>query len=724
MSVATMAGAAPTAASSTIGPASGTSSGPRNGPAGGATSGVGSTTSTRPLPVSGSAADDAPLQVRIDSLTPSQVPQKGKIELQGSVTNTSDERWQAINVHAFMGDDPITSSTELAEAVDTPVTTEVGDRITTPGTFDDVGSLDPGQTVGFSIELRRSQLPSPLTPGVYWFGAHALGNTDGIRDGVADGRARTFLPVVPPSVEGTEHASLVLPIRHPVRHTANGRVRAPGKWAAALSRDGRLAALADFGSASGPLPVTWLVDPAVPDAVARLVAGNPPRSLADTLPPGEPSPSRSPSPSDEASGSGGDEEPDTARNNPLAEPGAAWLNRLQVALLGNEVLTLPYGNVDLAAAARHDPQLYERAVRRPGTELARWDVPTTPAAAAPEGYLSPESLRMLDHRETVILDEGAHGEATDTPPSPARISGHRTLFASSATAEGGPGPEPPLSAIALRQRILAEAAVRLLFHDRAPLVTVFPDDWRPEDPQAFWSGMDVPWLQLTDTKGLGRAEPLAADELTYPVDQELAELAEENFAAVEQLIGAGRTLDHLLTRNDEVASQTLDEALTSVSYAERRQSLQSRLDTQQAVSLIQRQLRKVKIRGPRKGVTLSSDSGSFAVTVENRLDHPVTVSVDAVSLGDVTVEPTNPIELTAHGRQTVLLDAVAATAGVHYVRLLVTDETGTPLGAAQRVPIRSAQVSEVIWLILGVGVGLLFVAIALRVVRRVRSEGR
>ena len=52
----------------------------------------------------------------------------------------------------------------------------------------------------------------------------------------------------------------------------------------------------------------------------------------------------------------------------------------------------------------------------------------------------------------------------------------------------------------------------------------------------------------------------------------------------------------------------------------------------------------------------------------------------------------------------------------------VSDENGNPLGTTRRVAIRSAEVSQVIWLILGVGVGLLFVAFAVRVVRRVRSE--
>lgn len=724
----TVAWAAPAAAFPAPGTGStlaASSTGTTSGTPTSTTSGTEAGGSARAAAVSRSApGDTAPLRVRIESLAPSYVPARGRIEIQGSVTNISDERWRAINVHAFMGDQPITSSAQLAAAADAPFDADVGDRITTPGTFDAVGALDPGQTVSFSIQLRRGQLPAGLTPGVYWFGVHALGNADEPRDGVADGRARTFLPLVPQRVDRPEAATVVIPIRRPVRHTRDGRIRGPRHWATALARGGRLSALAEFGSQSGALPVSWLVDPAVPDAVARLVAGNPPRSLADTVP-ADPASSSSPEPSTTPSGGGSpDDDPPSDSPNPVAEPGTAWLNRLKVAMLGNEVLTLPYGDIDLAGAARHDQPLYERAASREGSELAGWGLSTTPAAAAPDGFLPPDTLQMLDHEETVVLDESALPEEVDGPARAARVAGHRTLFASSQTAQGGPGPEPPLTAIALRQRVLAEAAVRLLFHDRAPLLTVLPDDWVPEDPRTFWSGLDVDWLSLGPTSQLPGRQRIPEDRLSYPVAQELAELDKENFTAAEQLIGAGQTLDHLLTRNDQVASQTLDDALTSVSYAERDRAIAARLDTLRAVGLIEHQLHKVRIRGPRKGVTLSSDSGSFAVTVENRLDHPVTVAVDAVSLGDVTVKATNPLELTAHGRQTVLLDAVASSPGVHYVRLLVTDETGTPLGAAQRVPIRSAQVSDVIWLILGAGVGLLFLAIALRVVRRVRSERR
>ena len=51
------------------------------------------------------------------------------------------EEWTAINVHGFIGDTPITSAAELADATHTPLTADVGSRITVPGTFDRIDSL-------------------------------------------------------------------------------------------------------------------------------------------------------------------------------------------------------------------------------------------------------------------------------------------------------------------------------------------------------------------------------------------------------------------------------------------------------------------------------------------------------------------------------------------------------------------------------------------------------
>ncbi len=663
------------------------------------------------------AEGDEPLRVTLGSLTPGFVPQSGRIELSGTVTNVSDERWRAINVHAFIDDVPLTSSAELAATLDTPVEAEVGTRITIPGTFDNIGGLAPGETASYSVSLRRNQLPVSA-PGAYWFGAHALGNTTDVRDGVADGRARTLLPLVPEG-SGRERASLVIPLRHAVRHAPDGRLRSTRRWNAELSDGGRLRDLVDLGAAAGASPVTWLVDPAVPDAVAQLADGNPSRALGADAPTDQPDrPDGTADP--ERATEDTPDDPGRAPGTGGVEPAAGWLSRLEVAIGGDEVLALPYGDLDVAAAAASAPHFYDRAVRRNGAQLSQWKVRSRPAVAPPEGFLPEDALSLLNGDETVLLSDRALEEGSVR--TAAQVKGERLLFSSTDTAAGGPGPGDPLDEVALRQRVLAEAAVRLLFHDRTPLVTVFPDSWRPASPERFWEGLDeVPWLRLTDLSTLGPGGPLAGEELGYPVEQELLELDPENFTAAEQLIASGSTLDNVLPGTDQLARETLDQALASLSYGERLRALESRSATARSVAWIQRRLEKIRIRAP-QGVTLSGAVGDMATTVTNRLDHPVTVVLRTVSLGEVEVADSDPIELAGGGRQTVLLEARPSGQGVQYVRVELTDEEGNPLGAAQRVAIRSAEVSQVIWLILGVGVGLLFVAIVIRLVRRVRRE--
>ncbi len=668
-----------------------------------------------------------PLQVEITSLNPSYLPDRGPVTLTGTVTNSTEKRWRAIRVYAFMGDAPMRSTAELDAAVETPVDAVVGDRILLPGTFDELGRLAPGESKDFTVTLRRNQLPAE-EPGVYWFGAHALGSdTAANPDTFADGRARTFIPLVPSRTPGSLRTSVVIPIRQAVRHAANGRIRSAPRWAAELADGGQLRSLVELGAAAGSAPVTWLIDPAVPDAVARLVAGNPPRTLADTLPPVDGEPTESGEPDPASPSDSGDEEPTDPEEptgpeapvNAATEPGTAWLDRFDDAVADDEVLALPYGDLDVAAAATHAADFYELAVGRVGTVTDRLGIVTEPAVAGSNGFLPPEALYVLEGGETVILSDAALSR--EDPVTSAVIEGREVLFASSAVARGGPRPGAQRSEIALRQRLLAEAAVRLLFHDRTPLLVVLPGDWQPDNPSSFWSGLDPDWLELTDTDDLGTGPDVAAEEIITPVEQELTALDPENFEASRALNEVGRRLDNVLPRNDRVASQTFDEALTSISYAQRDRAPEARIDTLESAGWIERRLARIRVRAPR-GVTLSSATGSFPTLVTNQLDHPVRVMLEAISLGDVRVETSAPLELAAGSRQTVLLNADAGSPGVHYVRIRVTDENGNPLGAARRVAIRSAEVSQVIWVILGLGVGLLFVAIAIRVVRRVRSE--
>src|SRR3954468_221403 len=79
-----------------------------------------------------------PLQVTIETLTPSTVPQHGKIRLAGTVTNADTVPWLTVNVYSFISAEPMTSRSELAAAVQVEETQSVGERITDLGNFDTI----------------------------------------------------------------------------------------------------------------------------------------------------------------------------------------------------------------------------------------------------------------------------------------------------------------------------------------------------------------------------------------------------------------------------------------------------------------------------------------------------------------------------------------------------------------------------------------------------------
>jgi hypothetical protein len=312
----------------------------------------------------------------------------------------------------------------------------------------------------------------------------------------------------------------------------------------------------------------------------------------------------------------------------------------------------------------------------------------------------------------------------DEPPAVADTGSERLVVLSSGAAAGGPRPGDRLSTVALRQRILSEAAIRMLDTGDRPLVMTLPNDWRPDDLDEFFDGLQlVDWLDLS-TVGEATERP-AADvdprRLDYPQRQTERELKAASFDAAEDLIRAGQRLEKLLTRNDQVSSTVTDQALTGTSYSVREAPRAARKAARLSQAWIESKLESVRVDAP-LGVTLSGGTGSFAATVTNGLDQPVTVLVTARSDDGIDVSDSEPLRLAPDSRTTVLLDVHTRRSGVHDVTLYATDVDGRRLGSSDAVPIRSAQVSTVIWVIIASGAGILFLAVAARLVRRFRHR--
>ncbi|UDY23571.1 hypothetical protein [Nocardioides sp. Kera G14] len=679
-----------------------------------------------------------PLTVAITSLTPGAIPKNGPIRVSGTVTNTDTVTWLDVGISPFVSSTPMTTSDELTAALAQPADAEVGSRILTDVVT--IPTILPGQSVSYTLTVKRSDLEAEGVgaPGVYWFGVHALGTGPDGRDGVADGRARTFLPLLAKSATPIS-ATVIVPVRATVTRNGEGALADVDRWSDLLEPDGRLGRILTLARGPAGHDVSWLVDPAVLAAVQQLAAGNPPRPLA-------PAPAEDASDDDQGDGSSPDASPSPSPEDPDADDGdtpdeatqkaaalaADWWAGMSHALQGADVLALPYGDLDLTGAALHDTSVYKTARTRGDEVFKAWGLTTTPVNAPIAGALDADTaglLRTADATTPVLVTNSmlpAEGDPSATAmadPTLVRSADLDLVPVSSDVSTGGPGPDDRLAGTALRQRILAEAALRSLSATGEPVVVQLPTRWEGVDAEQLALGLRQPWLSPRSLSSTVTSAPVTAidfDHLQVPDTNDRQVLSGATFAASGDLIRFGRTLQHVLTGNTAVADATLDEALADLSYQRRGAPTGG---ASGSVFAIQALLGRIRVQAPR-AVTLSGSSGRFAATVTNDLTQPVTVTLQPLTDEGLTITTPKAVEIAGGASATVLMQATHARVGVHSARLVLTDKDGVHLGTGVEVPVRAAQVSKIIWLFLAVGCGLLFGAIIARLIRRVRHARR
>ncbi|MBS4753176.1 hypothetical protein KG112_10210 [Nocardioides sp. zg-ZUI104] len=695
--------------------------------------------------------DTAPLSLTIDRLTPGELPRRGPLEVRGTVTNSTLETWRDISLFPIFnaGSDcasascaPVmTTSAQLAAAVETDPETPLAVR--NVETSDEIELLTPGQTASYSLripqrELRRIFGKRP-TPGVYWFGVHALGaSLTNPYDNLADGRARTFLPYVPGSTDAVVDTAVVLPLRAAITRTADGALARTADWLEALSLDGTLGGPLAFGTAAGDRPMSWLVDPAVPDAVRNLASGNPARAIRQLPDPDLEPTTETPDTTatdepgeDDGNGTSQDRLPDT---DPLVLSARSWLAQARAVLPDDAVLGLPFGDPDISSAAEFLPELYPIARRYPGVELTDWGVDATRAVASPDGYLDPAALETVDDGAVIILADGMFDveSFSETPRSDSLIGESPVVPAERGAAQGGPGPDARKAPVALRQRILSEAALRALDaadEDPAPLTVVLPATLDADGSAAFWDGLETDWLRLRTVAELTVPAPgdapaaqrqLDLEDLVYPADRERREISRGVMTEADRLIQAAHSLQSILGDRYDIGAELTGEALTGTSFELRRDDgVQARLA--RAHQWVTERLAMISVETP-NGVTLSGRSGGFSVALRNDLPHPVTVNLSATTDDGARIEVPNPIQLAANSRTSVPISAELLRTGVHNVAFRVTDAEGTAISGVETLPLRSGRVGAVIWVIIGTGAAILFLAIGIRLRRRIRDH--
>lgn len=674
------------------------------------------------------AAEEEPLQVNISSM-PTVIPPNGPIRVTGTVTNVSDEAWSLINVYAFVSGSPITNAAALELAAETDPLQPTGDRIVSddPATFDLIEKLPPGASRPYTLTVPSDLLTAQIlgSPGVYWFGIQALGENAEGRDTIADGRARSFLPLLGPAPDPVT-AALVVPIRREVVHRRNGSLRGVRLWARDLGPDGRLRNLLDFAAGAPAGAITWLIDPAVLEAVQRIADDNPPRDLGPVSD-GAPEPSETPDEDAAEEVSAGAGSGSTLARDSAGRWATEWLGRLTLLTQSGRVLGLPYGDVDMAAANTLDPHIATRALALSAASFNDFGIRADPVVAPPSGYLDPASVPALDVGVSILASDAVLAEekpAPDGEPTTVTVAGHDIDLYDDAASSGGPGPTPSEVELAIRQRLVSEAALRTIGQDAPPLVVALPFDWNPGSHRAgFFAGLDLPWLSLVPQQFVTQPDPptVAADTLVYPDRQNNRELTSANFTAADRLTSIGTTLQNVLTRNTTVEREVAVQALTSTSYFKRADPTGAARDAEAARRSIQSSLSEVRISAP-PYVTLSSATGRFRVDLENDLDQEVTVQIQALVDADLEIRAPSPIRLEGRSSRSVLLQVQSTQLGIHQVRLALTDVDGRQFGPHADLPVRANQSGRIIWVIIGAGLVLLFGAIGLRLFRRITGR--
>lgn len=694
------------------------------------TSAAAAVSATGPGSRSPIAADDA--AVTLDSITPSVVPTSGPLQMTGTVTNTTDQVMRDLNVHPFASTSPINTTRELEVAAESDPELPVGDRISAPGTFDTVAELAPDETATFTVRVPRAELLIPRgVPGVYWIGIHVRGVDDsGFRATI--GRARSFIPQIASRGAQKVKTSVVVPIRHAIRRDGDGRISDSETWKEEFSSDGRLSRLLDFVQSSGGYPITVALDPAVLDAAGQLAAGNAAYSLEPSATPSSAGDGGAGGGDDGGSGGGdgvdgdggsGDHQSATP-TDPASDDASEWLTALLPTLESSHVLAMPYGDLDVAAASQHDPSRIGASLRESRRVLDGYDIAGKPAVIPPSGLLDSRAVDDLpDDAQVFLSEESLPSSYLDDEQRPAvmEVSDRRVALIDRAASTGGPGPDDTGTAIAMRQRLLAEAALRSLTGSSDSLLMSLPVGFDP-GPRAdeFFEGLDQSWLRLRPAGVDRKATPVDIQELTYPQRQADRELSATTFTDAERLHVSASTLDALLVDNEELGTAGRQAAFAATSYLMRDDVDAAETQASAGAAWFEGQLGKVGIDAP-NFVILSSDDGPFAPTITNGLDQPIQVSVRVRTQDDVTITAPSKVNIEAGGSQTIQLEAKARSIGVHPVTLVVTDVNGRPTGAEEKVDIRSNSVGFVIWIVLGIGLAALLLAIPFRRWRKRRT---
>ena len=686
-----------------------------------------------PAAAPAAAASGDPVSVALDSMSPNAPTDGDTLTVSGTVTNNGKQAVTGAHVGLRVG--PILNTrsgiNDVAQHPDElqgVSGSEVGDKYAQK-----FAKLAPGVAEHFSISVPVDKLDLGAN-GVYEFGVALSGQTSAQPWQQVLGVQRTFLPWQPSDADTRTRTTVLWPLLSTVHMTAKtgaGELQTPvflnDDLAKELAPGGRLDQMVSLGK---DLDVTWVIDPDLLASVDAMASGN-----------------------YRLQGEG-----DTTVAGPKEHQALAkqWLASLQKAVVGKEVVALPFADPDLASLAHRGTSVTGSLSHlKDATDVAATTVktvlhvtPSTDYAWPVNGAVDPSIMRVATSAgaDRVIARSDSLQETAGlsyTPSAARPVGGGTTAVVADAklsTAFEGDLTKAADSTLAV-QEFLAQSLEINAQTDQQRSIVVAPQRL-PTAAQAQAMAAAVralqggTWSQAQDLTAAAKAkpDPSATTRIpstsaypTYLRRQELPASAFEQIARTQDKLDDFQVILSDQSRVVTPFGRAINRGMSTSWRGQSDDGDAFRNGVEGWLDDLAGQVRLID----KSETKLSGRSATIPVTVQNNLVQPVGHLV----LRLTSTQPTRlkiggkayyeqPVDIAGGHAQSVKFTTSANANGRATVIAQLYTEDGQEYGAPVTFDVKVTEVTPTVMLVIGGGVLLLVLAGFRMYTQRKRAAAR
>ncbi|GAB2801417.1 DUF6049 family protein [Actinoallomurus bryophytorum] len=632
-----------------------------------------------------------PVAITLGSVKPAYLKASSTLRVSGRLVNQSQSTYQQVSVRLWFRSRAMTSRGEVETYADGkgPDPQQAGQPRVISAT------LPVGGQKSWRLSLSARQM------GLRTFGVYPIMVEVRNSAGVVLGHQRTFVTYYPAGtpLQRTKVAWVWPLIDQP--HRAADTTFVDDQLERQLGTGGRLSTIVGAARAT-KTPLSWLIDPSLVDDANKM--GNT---------------------------DGYNIKGDANRSQSVAA--LTWLTTLHNAVANDRLFATPYADPDVTALADRGMSDDVKAAAQEGTRAladVRLSGATTSTAMPPDGLPVDQatlSSLVASGSRTILLSSAVLPDArvetfTPDPVVNKNVSGTNVkLVAYDDTLRKilGQPTTTPGGTILAEQRFLAETAMITGEAPQNPRTIVItpPRRWKPSATFAkavLNYTAKAPWLSPVP---LSSVETLKPTERTFQPQKSPLGLSKNYLRQVRDLRSDVRKFTSIF--EPPASDFTLGIARTE-SSAWNGQSRHGKLVRDTLKDELEKSMGRIKVLND--GTTMAGKSGRIPITISNGLDHgTVTVTLHAYSQNPtrLRVDAVDRTLRLEHGhKDQVTLDMKASANGIADVYLQLRTPKGEDFGGAHVLRVNASGYGRTALLITGISLAVLFVGVAIRIVRR------